>query len=120
MGVRARGNGDVGADRAEADVIEGGRRGLGRAGVDVQRGRVRRDVDDADLGDGLDSGDALATGKARSQERERDEPAGPLNELGDGKSHGCALRRIKTIKPIVNAGRPGGCGHCALRCDGSC
>jgi hypothetical protein len=40
--------------------------------------------------------------------------------LGLGESHGCALQTIKTIKPIVNAGGPGGCGYCALRCDGSC
>jgi hypothetical protein len=40
--------------------------------------------------------------------------------LGGGESHGCALQTIKTIKPIVNAGRPGGCGYCAFGCDGSC
>jgi len=49
-----------------------------------------RYIDDADLGDGLDAGDALATGEAGGEERECGEPGGPFDELGLGESHGCA------------------------------
>ena len=57
VGVRAGRDRDIGADGAEADVVkaDGGVLGGCRA-----PGRVGRGVDDANLRDGLDAGDALA------------------------------------------------------------
>ena len=115
IAIRARGDGNVGADRAEADVVEAGWGALGGARVDVQRGRVGRYVDDANLRERLDARDALATCEAYGQDRECRESTGPLDELGDGESHGCALRTTKIIKLIVNAGWLIGGGLCALR-----
>jgi len=87
MKIRASGDGDVGTDRAEANVVENGRRTLGGAGVDVQRGRVGRYVDDANLRDRLDACYALATRQAGGKNRECGEPTDAFDGFGDGESH---------------------------------
>ena len=89
--------GDIGADGAEADVIQAGLRIL----IDVQVGRIGRGVDDAHLGKRLAAGDALAAGKRGSQDGERSQPAGACGELEAVQLHGRIVRKRTRTTPIV-------------------
>lgn len=96
-GVDAGGDGNVGGDRTEAEV-EGHRV---RVLVDVEAGRIRRGVDDADLRFGMGADDGLATSKSdRRDDREGgDETSGGTTEMERFGKHG----RSESVHQIIGS-----------------
>jgi len=55
--------------------------------MDVESGGVGGGVDDADLGYGLDAGDALTAGEGGDKDREKSEPGGAGREMAASEEH---------------------------------